>query len=152
MMLPATPFVGSFLLLLFLFLVAPMYSPYTAVAFALWCAPLCWLCSAACGLYAVTLKRTTFPKLWWLAYVLLVLSLLSLVCSTLVFNIGGWRVFAIIFPFGVTWCLMSILITIFIIAKGTRDHYTWIALATQVLWGACSFFFWVLGSGIAASC
>ena len=120
----------------------------------------CWWCSVACGLYAVKRKKIIFPKMARASSILFCLSSLSLAATTWHLLAAGllpagygrmeaavelvsainW-VLAVMHISGPVWCLLSFLITIFILIRDVRDIRTWIILITQAGWVVAVFVF-----------
>ena len=127
-----------------------------AFAFAFGCAPLCWLCSVVCGLFAIQWKDTAFPKLERASFVLLGLSTLSFVASWVILDsmlddivrmIAG-----VVYVSGAMWCLVSLCTTLFVIIQDAKKLNAWIIFIVQILWATTSLFFFFLSAAIAAAC
>ena len=150
LLLPLASFGVVMLLLLILF--GPLReSRGAAFDFALSCIPFCWLCSIANGFYAVKRKNAVFPKLEKTSSVLLCLSLLSFIASWLLTE-GDLMAPAILWMSDAVWCLVSLLITLFIIIRDVRDLHTWVIFVTQIFWVVVAFCFLILAASISAAC
>ena len=143
--LPLLSFVAFILLL---GIVLNSNSGSDAIVLGFCCITLSWLCSVACGWYAVKRKETTFPKLIKVSMVLLGLSLLSLIISVLAIGFGIMESLAL---HGIMWCLASCFITLYVIVRDVKDFHTWILFFTQILWIAFSFYFHYITVRIAGS-
>ena len=128
----------------------------SAFGFAFGCAPLCWLCSVACGLCAVKRNNAAFPKLEMVSFMLLGLLFFSFMASWIVLNSmldDAARVIAgVVYASGALWCLVSLLVTIVVIFRDARNFSTWIIFITQILWATSSFHFYHLAIAIGDSC
>ena len=146
----------------FVFLLLILFGPLregrgTAFGFALGCVPLCWLCSVACGFYAVKRKEAVLPKLEKTVSIILSgLTFFSFMASWILLNPMttddvGMAVAGVVYLSGFLWCLLSCLMTIIVIVR-ERDPQTWVLFVVQIFWAIVSFYFLSLAVEISDAC